>query len=44
MPAKAANVVYNCNASFPQDMLERIAQSLASASMFEKAGELYEEM
>lgn len=44
MPAKAANVVYNCNASFPQDVLEKIAVALASASMFEKAGELYEEM
>jgi len=28
--------------SFPQDLLEKIAGSLASAGMFEKAGELYE--
>ena len=34
MPARAANVVYNCNASFPQDVFEKIATSLASAGMF----------
>lgn len=44
IPAKAANVVYNCNSSFPQDLLEKIAGNLASSGMFEKAGELYEEM
>ena len=30
--------------SFPQELLEKIASSLASSGMFEKAGELYEEM
>ena len=44
IPAKAANIVYNSNVSFPQDLLEKIAATLASAGMHEKAGELYEEM
>lgn len=44
VPARAANVVYSCNASFPQELLQRIATNLASAGMFEKAGQLYEEM
>jgi intraflagellar transport protein 172 len=44
IPAKAANVVYNSNVSFPQELLEKIASALASAGMHEKAGELYEEM
>lgn len=30
--------------SYPEDLLEKIASSLASAGMFEKAGELYEQM
>lgn len=38
IPARAANVVYNCNASFPQELLEKISSALASAGMFEKAG------
>ena len=25
LPAKAANIVFNCNMSFPQDLLEKIA-------------------
>ena len=29
LPAKAANVVYNYNTSFPQDILEKIAQQLS---------------
>ena len=44
IPARAANVVYNTNVSYPEDLLEKIASSLASAGMFEKAGELYEQM
>lgn len=44
IPAKAANVVYNYSVSFPQELLEKIASNLAAANMFEKAGELYEEM
>lgn len=44
LPARAASVVYNYQESFPQDLLEKIAASLAQAGMYEKAGELYEEM
>lgn len=44
LPARAANVVYNYQESFPQDLLEKIAANLATAGMYEKAGELYEEM
>lgn len=33
IPARAANVVYNSNVSFPQDLLEKIASSLALAGM-----------
>lgn len=38
IPARAANVVYNSNVSFPADLLEKIASSLAAGSMHEKAG------
>jgi intraflagellar transport protein 172 len=38
IPARAANVVYSSNVSFPQDLLEKIASNLASAGMHEKAG------
>ncbi|CAD8094928.1 unnamed protein product [Paramecium sonneborni] len=44
LPAKAANIVFNCNMSFPQDLLERIASSLAQSGMYEKGGEFYEQM
>jgi intraflagellar transport protein 172 len=38
IPARAANVVYNSNVSFPQELLEKIATNLAQAAMHEKAG------
>jgi intraflagellar transport protein 172 len=38
IPARAANVVYNSNVSFPQDLLEKIASHLAQSGMHEKAG------
>jgi intraflagellar transport protein 172 len=44
LPAMAADVVYNYQESFPQDLLEKIAASLAQAGMYEKVGELYEYM
>ena len=44
LPAKAANVVFNYNMSYPQDILEKIASALSQAAMFEKAGEFYENM
>ena len=44
LPAKAANVVYNYNTSFPQDVLEKIASALSTSGMNEKAGEFYEQM
>lgn len=44
LPARAASVVYNYQEGFPQDLLERIAASLAQAGMYERAGEFYEEM
>ena len=44
LPAKAANVVFNYNMSYPQDILEKIANQLSQSGMFEKAGEFYEQM
>lgn len=42
LPARASNVVFNYNISFPQDILEKIAQALSQAGMYERAGEFYE--
>lgn len=44
LPAKAANVVFNYNMSYPQDILEKIASQLSQSGMYEKAGEFYEQM
>ena len=44
LPARAANVVFTYNNSFPQDILEKIAVALSQAGMYEKAGEFYEQM
>jgi intraflagellar transport protein 172 len=44
LPAKAANVVFNYNMSYPQDILEKIAAQLSQSGMYEKAGEFYEQM
>ena len=44
LPAKAANVVFNYNMSFPSDVLEKIATALSASNMHEKAGEFYEQM
>jgi intraflagellar transport protein 172 len=34
IPARAANVVYNTNVSYPEELLEKIASALAAAGMF----------
>lgn len=44
MPALAANVVFNYDTAFPQDILERIALALSQSGMQERAGEFYEQM
>ena len=44
LPARAAHIVFSYNVSFPQDVLERIAQALSQGGMYEKAGEFYEQM
>ena len=44
LPALAANVVFNYDTAFPQDILERIANSLSNSGMQERAGEFYEQM
>lgn len=44
LPAKAANVVFTYNMSFPGDIIEKIAAALSVAGMYEKAGEFYEQM
>lgn len=44
LPARAANIVYNYNVSFPSDALEKIAAALSQSGMYERAGEFYEQM
>ena len=44
LPALAANVVFNYDTAFPQDVLERIATQLSQSGMQERAGEFYEQM
>jgi len=44
LPARAATVVSNYQVNYGKDLLERIATTLASSQMFEKAGEFYEKM
>jgi len=44
LPARASNVVFNYNISFPQDILEKIATSLNNGGIYERAGEFYEQM
>lgn len=44
LPAKAANIVTTYNMSYPQDLLEKIASSLTSNNMHEKAGDFFEKL
>ena len=44
LPAKAANVVMRFNITQPQDLLEKIATTLTSKNMHEKAGEFFEKL
>ncbi|CAK0863800.1 unnamed protein product, partial [Prorocentrum cordatum] len=44
MAAKAASVVQRNNGSYSQELLQKVVQGLASASMFDRVGELYERM
>lgn len=44
MPAKAAAVVQQHNANYPQELLQKLAAKLQSSSMQDKAGELFERM
>lgn len=44
MAAKAASVVQRNNGNYSQELLQKVVQGLASASMFDRVGELYERM
>ena len=44
LPAKAANMVTTYNKEYEQSLLENIAKELASAGLYEKAGDLFERM
>lgn len=44
LPAKAANIVTSYHMSYPQDLLEKIASSLTSNNMHEKAGDFFEKL
>jgi len=44
LPAKAANIVTTYNMSYPQDLLEKIASSLISNNMHEKAGDFFQKL
>ena len=44
LPARAASVVSSYEINYSKELLEKIATTLASSQMFEKAGEFYEKM